>query len=126
MKNIKKTIKNDIILVFSLLVLAGALWLGIYLTRTEGSYAVVSVDGTEIACYPLSEDREVAIEGVNGGTNLLFIQDGKARMEEASCPDKICIRQGEIFRTGETITCLPNRVLITITGEAEEGVDAIS
>jgi hypothetical protein len=35
-------------------------------------------------------------------------------MEYADCPDKLCIRQGIVSRSGERIVCLPNRVSITI------------
>ncbi len=47
-------------------------------------------------------------------------------MEESSCPDKTCIKQGRIDRPGEIIVCLPNKVTVEITGEIESGPDAVS
>ena len=125
MNKTKKKLKNDLILCLCLLVAAGILWAVFSLTRSPGAYAVVTVDGKETVRYPLSENCEVWISGVNGGQNLLNICDGSAIVSEASCPDKICVHQGPISRSGETITCLPNRVMITIIG-GYEGVDTVA
>ena len=47
-------------------------------------------------------------------------------MTRADCPDQLCIHQGPIHIQGETIVCLPNRVVVEITGnDAEEQLDGI-
>lgn len=48
------------------------------------------------------------------GKCILVISDGKADMESADCPNQICVHHGAISHTGETIVCLPNRVVIEI------------
>lgn len=80
-------------------------------TRDEGSIVRVSVDGDVFAEYPLCEDGEYEI---NGGTNLLVIENGSAYMKYASCPDGLCKNQGRKSLSGEKIVCLPNRVLVEI------------
>lgn len=61
------------------------------------------------------------------GYNLIEIGDGKVRVIEASCPDKLDVKQGYISKTGEIIVCLPNRLTIEIKGiEDEKEVDHIS
>ena len=57
--------------------------------------------------------------------NILVIEDGRAYLSDANCPDKLCVHQGKISRTGEVITCLPNKLTVTVFG-AEESVDLIS
>lgn len=107
----------DILLIGGLLA-ASLLWL--FVSRadgTEGGMAVVAVNGQETGRYPLDTEGEFAL---NGGTNILVIEDGKARLSEADCPDKLCVRQGEIYRTGQTVTCLPNRLTVTIEGKKGE------
>lgn len=76
----------------------------------------VSVDGTEIMTLDLNRNDDIVIESGNGQTNHLIIEDGKAFLTEASCPDKLCVRQGAISETGQSIVCLPNRVIVTIVG----------
>ena len=46
-------------------------------------------------------------------------------MEEAPCPDQICVRHRRIQNTGEQIVCLPGRILIEIEGEREDEIDGI-
>lgn len=76
----------------------------------------VSVDGTEIMTLDLNRNDDIVIESGNGQTNHLIIEDGEAFLTEASCPDKLCVRQGAISETGQSIVCLPNRVIVTIVG----------
>ena len=83
----------------------------------EGSEVRVMVEGKEIGVYSLSKDGEYSL---NGGTNTLIIKDGKAYMTDADCLDKLCVRQGKISRNGETITCLPNKLTVTVIDEKGE------
>ena len=50
------------------------------------------------------------------GHNKVIIGDGVVWMEEADCPDKLCVNQGRISKAGQTIICLPNRIMVTIIG----------
>ena len=114
--------KRDIILIASILIVAIAFFLIVELTKEEGAGVVVKVDGIEVAEYSLSKNGTYPL---NGGTNILVIENGKAYLTDANCPDKLCVHQGKISRTGETITCLPNKLTVTVFG-AEESVDLIS
>lgn len=106
--------KSDLLLLSSVLVIAliifgicAAIYLG------KGETVVVRVDGEEYARLPLDEDAELLIEGVNGGTNLLIIEDGKAYIREATCPDLVCVHTGHADEL-KSIVCLPNRVTVSI------------
>ena len=112
-----KKVLADVILVLSLLLVGLSVFLIIALTREAGSFAVVSVNGDEVARYSLSKDGEFSL---NGGTNILVIEDGRAYMSDASCPDRLCVHQGKKNHTGERIVCLPNRVMVEIIGDGEE------
>ncbi len=94
----------------------------------NGSYAVVKVDGVEIERFSLSEDAEHDIQGYERGVNHLVIEGSSCYISEADCPDKLCQKQGKISRDGESIICLPHRVVITIEGgeKADNEVDAIA
>lgn len=119
--------KNDVIMIAVIVIIALAAFVGVNLygeQNTKDAQAVVTIDGKEYGSYPLAEDTTVKIESENGGFNLLVIEDGAASVEEASCPDKICVRHKPIDKTGETLVCLPNKVVVEIeNGEAAE-VDA--
>ncbi len=112
--------KQDKFLILALFLISLASWLGYYLAhRTPALQAEVTVDGQPAKTLDLTKNQEITIEGINGGTNLLIIQDGEIWCEEASCPDKVCIRQGKQSRDGEMIVCLPNRMIVQVVGAGE-------
>ena len=53
-------------------------------------------------------------------TNTLEIRDGCADMTDADCPDKICVNQKAVSRPGETIVCLPNKVVVEVEADTGE------
>lgn len=112
--------KRDWILIGSLLALALIL-LGVFsLLRKDGAWVVVRADGVETAHYSLDQPGEYSL---NGGTNVLRIQDGQAWLVSADCPDLLCVKQGKIRYEGQTITCLPNRLTVTVYAGEPDGVD---
>lgn len=121
-KKSRKKLPLEYILIAAALIIAAVVWLDFRLNRDDGVYAVVSIDGVETARYPLSVDGTYPL---NGGTNLLVIENGFAYMQGADCPDKLCVNQGKVRYTGQCIVCLPNRVTVTVSG-ADEGVDLVS
>lgn len=114
-----KKLLTDVIVVAALLLLSGALLLGMRVTRQDGACAIVRVNGEEVARYSLDADGTYPL---NGGTNILVIENRSAHLIEANCPDKLCVRQGVIQYTGQCITCLPNKLTVTVEG-VDGGVD---
>lgn len=114
--------KRDIILIASVILVALILLLVVELTKEEGARVIVKIDGTEVAEYSLTSNGTYEL---NGGTNTLVIENGVAWLSDATCPDKLCVHQGKISMTGEVITCLPNKLTVTVFG-TEESIDLIS
>ncbi len=86
---------------------------------------VVECDGSVSERYPLSEDREVVLSS-DLGSNTLTIRDGKASVTEADCPDRICMKQGMIDKNGQSIICLPHRLVIRIESGEEADFDGVT
>ena len=80
--------------------------------RGAAPRAIVRKDGEIAAELPLDEDAVLRLD--EGGQNVLRVSGGAIRMEEADCPDGTCVRQGVTQSPGETIVCLPNRMIITV------------
>ncbi len=112
-------VRNDIILAVVLLLVAVAGFLLYKNLQSDGDYAIVMVDKTEYARLYLNKDAEIVINGV-GGTNTLVIKDGKADIIHADCPDQICADHAPVSKTGETITCLPHKVTVTVKSDSEK------
>ena len=127
--NNKKKTRNDIILAAVILVIAVAGLLIANLTKTQGDYAVVKIDGVEKYRYSLNEN--VTLDIVTGendeNVNTLVIENGEAVMTEADCPDGICVAHRPISNTGESIVCLPHKIIVEIqSDEKTDELDAIA
>ncbi len=124
--NNKKKRKNDIILAALVIAIAATGLILLNIFKTEGSFVAVKIDGEETARYPLSVNTEVVIETENNGKNTLVIEDGKAFVKDVNCPDKICEGHSKISYKGETIVCLPHKVVIEIVAdETTDELDAV-
>lgn len=112
----KKHKRNDIIFIVALLLIAAVGVLYLFVFRSGGNVVKVTVDGDLYGIYNMSQNITEDIRtGENGkNSNKLIIKDGKAYIESASCPDGICVSHRPIFRDGESIVCLPNRVVVTV------------
>ncbi len=113
--------KRDALLITAVLLLVAALWLFLRPT-TAGTYAVITHHGTEVARYPLAEDRSITI-----GTdtfNTVTIADGTVCVSDANCGDHTCIKTGKISRQGEQIICLPHAFIIEVVGGDQSELDA--
>ncbi len=119
----KKKLWRDILLIGALLAIVLTVFLVVTLTKKEGAYVEVVIDGELYATYPLAIPREVTL---NGGTNILVIEDGKAYLSYANCPDHTCVNTGKIFYNGQSIVCLPNRVTVKVVSTDGGGVDFVS
>ena len=120
--------KTSLILTVSFLLIGILLCLPLFWGGRKGAAVQVRVDGSVVETFPLEHERVYQIVNGNGGTNLLRISGGEAWLEEASCPDKLCVKMGRISRSGQSIICLPNKVTVEIIGETagEPEVDAVS
>lgn len=119
--------KADIILFFVLIAVGLAMtWFPVR-GQVTGSRVEITVDGKPYGTYLLSKDRTVSVRQSGGRENVVEIRNGQVRMKSATCKNQICVHHDKISRANQAITCLPNRVNVTITGGAEEGgVDVYS
>lgn len=122
MKSLTKKRKNDLLLILGVLLLALVCIGVLYFTRQTGAAVSVTQNGKVTAIYPLAIDREIVIPDENGGSNTMVIKDGAAKMIDADCPDLLCVHQKSIRYHGETIVCLPHKLVLKV--ESSDGSDA--
>lgn len=118
--------KRDIVLIGFILVIALCSYFYFGMSKAKvGNEAVVIIDGVETEKFSLSVDTEYVIENGNH-YNKLVIKDGYAKVLEADCPDKYCVNQKKVNKSGEKIICLPNKVVVEIRGGEESHIDGIA
>ena len=114
----------DLILIAGVLVLAGIIYLVFLGSAEDGGKAVITVDGQVVQELPLDEDTTYRVETPEG-YNIVEIKDGWADVIEADCRDGLCADQKCVHKTGETIVCLPHKMVVTIEASTENTVDAV-
>lgn len=126
----KSRIKNDLILMAVLLVTICVISVFLcFMNRDFSELEVeISVDGETVYTFPLGEDSKYNMELQLETGNYLVIENGFVYLKDADCPDKLCVRQGKISEVGQSIICLPHRLIIKINGHRENssgGLDVI-
>lgn len=113
--------KKDIILIVTIFLLA-VIAFGVKAMFSEnGAEVTINIDGKEYGTYSLKEDKTIDIDG----HNTIVIKDEKVYMQDADCPDKLCIKQGEVSSNGEKIVCLPNKTVVEIKSDKQSENDVL-
>lgn len=119
--NSKRSLKNDFILIGVLLATSLIAFVVIqYLIKKPGDKVIIKVDGEIVKELSLSEDTKFTVHGHKGGYNEIIIEYGYVKIDSADCPDELCVHTGTIDKSGETIVCLPHRVVVEVTGWEKE------
>ncbi|WP_317855143.1 NusG domain II-containing protein [Chakrabartyella piscis] len=116
--------KKDKILILVIVIVGAVMALFLQFTKEDGGFAVVTVDGQMVEEYSLETDGTYTIE-TDAGYNTLIIEDGVVHMLDADCRDHICVEHIAIMRTGETIVCLPHKLVVEVVGGAEATSDLV-
>ncbi len=120
-------IKYDLLIIICICFIAILFILYPVLFSPKGTaYVTVYQNGAVYCKYPLADDRTISVTDERGYYNLLLINNATVKMSDAECPDKLCIKQGAISKNGESIICLPHKVVVQISSEEESDLDAIT
>ena len=135
--------KADIILLIVLVAVGLAASAALSLSRSDagdGAKVVIESGGDLYATYSLHEDRTIVVPAPKQNSmdapapnsddpasaqydyyNVVEIKDGTVTVTEASCKNQVCVKHGAISRSGETIVCLPNRLVVRIENGSGKG-----
>lgn len=107
----KKTFsKVDIIVILSVLLLALIGFLAVKSVQGSGNYVEITKGGKVYQTLPIDKDKVIDING----KNIIEIKNKKVFMKSADCKNQICVNHSKISLVGETIVCLPNKVVVEI------------
>lgn len=91
-------------------------------------YVEVYSEGKLYKKLPLNKNSEEISFTINNelGENVIEIDKGQVKIIDADCPDQICVKAHAIGKSGESIICLPNKLVVKITGEGKQETDEVS
>ena len=114
----KKTLRNDLILILSLFLIAAiSLVILISTRRKENLVAKIIVNNNVVEVIDLSkkEENDYYIDGLKG-TLHVHTHDGAIAVVESNCPHQDCVHMGYVSESGRPIICAYNAVYIVIEG----------
>jgi hypothetical protein len=120
-----RLLAGDVAVIFIFTALSIALLAGTGIARRSAWAVGIEVSGNEVLSLSRADDGVRQVEGPLGLTEI-EIRNGQVRVLSSSCPLKLCQRAGWIGAAGEMIVCLPNEVVVRLSGRPPRGIDALS
>ena len=112
----KKRLRNDLLLISFVLLLALGLFIGWYFnTKNKGKTVLVYHDDKIVATLDLYKKQTITVKGDISDV-VIKTDYGYVWVYESGCNNQICVNMGKKSNENETITCLPNKIYITIVG----------
>lgn len=120
--------KADKYLIIGILLIAALSFLGIKIFMNGSADKIrITIDGELYEEVSLDKNQTIIIETPGEeGSNTLEVKDGYAKMIDSNCPDHLCEQQHRISKKGETIICLPNKVIVEVQSEEEPEIDGVA
>ena len=112
----------EIFIIVLTLILAGSIQVThLYMNKDAGKYVNIYKDAKLYTSLKINENKTIEIKD-NDEYNIIVVENGKVYMKDANCNDKICVKTGKIYGAGQSIICLPHKIVVEISGE-KKGID---
>ncbi|MBR3738340.1 MAG: NusG domain II-containing protein [Eubacterium sp.] len=112
--------KGDIIIITALLCAAASVFCALHFFAPGGENVRIEVDSKTVATLPIGKNTTYNVKIGKKVTNTVEIKNNQVDVTYADCPDKICVKHRKISKSGESIICLPNKVVISVESDNEE------
>lgn len=123
--------KGDWIISISVLIIALTIWGGLKLTASfqqgDNLMLIVKSEGVVVQTLEVDATTSASYQVTNQyGYNLIWVRDGIVSIHEADCKNQLCVNYGGISKSGQSLVCLPHRVIVELKGAKALEVDAVS
>jgi hypothetical protein len=115
---------GDFIAICSVVFLAIVVFFGYFIGTQSVENAKVQIyqNNELLQEFPLNSTDEIVYTVEGEYINTIVIKNGEVYFETASCPGTDCVHSGSISKPGRTLVCLPNKVEVRITGNADADI----
>ncbi|NLJ41399.1 MAG: NusG domain II-containing protein [Clostridiales bacterium] len=122
---------GDIFVYIFIVVLVGLSFLGLKAMGTHKGKAVVriEVDGKLVETFEMPDlkdtgaFREIPVDMNEDEFNVVRISSKGIDISDANCPDRLCVYSPAIKTPGQSIICIPHKLIVRITGETPKDGD---
>ena len=126
--------KNDYLLILFIILFSALLFFIRQTPASKNNILTIKIGKEIVQTIPLSGENSQLSLKTKHGTVQIKIKENKVKVLSSPCKDKLCVKQGYISKPGETIACLPEKVILTIKNDhsndllinpKEEEIDAV-
>ena len=114
----KKLLRNDLIVICSLLLVTIITLVCVFVFRTKKNLiAKIHVQNEVVETIDLSkkEEKDYLVKGINGYVTV-HTHNGSIAIVQSNCPHQDCVKMGYVSTSNRPIICAYNGVYITIEG----------
>lgn len=115
--------KGDIVLIMSLILISLMMFVFSF-SDSENLIAEIYVSGEKAHSIALSEVEESYT--VNENYCQLLVEEDGVSFVFSDCGDKFCIKRGKLKRPGDTMACVPEKVVVVLKSDKQNGIDGVS
>jgi len=105
--------KGDFIVFGTVILISVVFFVAFTFSGTLGKKVEITVNNEHFSSYPLSRDGKYQIK-TEYGSNTLVIENGSAHFSHSDCKDKTCEKMGKIEKAGQSIICLPHKIVAEV------------
>lgn len=109
--------KNDLKMIVIVLIIIAILFIVFYFNKDKAHTALVYYGSEKILTIDLNINKEYVVKGDNGDV-VIKVLDKKIKVIEENSPYHLCSKQGYISNSGESIICLPNKIIIELPSDS--------
>ena len=102
---------------FIILIIICCIWFGFASKHSGHKQAEIYLNGEIVKTVSLSETEG---EEVTAGNCELLIEKDGVSFIHSDCRDKLCIKRGKLKRKGDTMACVPEKVVAVIKSENKD------
>lgn len=115
--------KGDYVVIAAVLLISLLLFLPSFFPAEEKT-AEVYVDGEKVKSVAFSSLKAEERFTVSG-CEILFEKDG-ASFVKSDCKDQLCVKCGKLKNAGDSMACVPNRVVVAVRAEKNDDYDIMA
>jgi len=105
---------SDIIIIFLVTGLTLFSAYSVYMKPRGISQVLIRGQDSEWA-FPADAKETITVKGILGNT-IIRIENGRSWVESSPCENQTCVASGCLTKQGQWAACLPNNVLLMISG----------
>ena len=106
--------KGDVFIIVTVIIIILVWFLAPFYSGGENLRLVIYLDGEAVESAELSSLGEGKTFTV-GGCEIYADSDG-VRFLSSHCEDSLCVKRGTMTRAGDTMACVPERVVVSLKG----------